>query len=494
MAGHKRQGRGKSKESYSKLGDRPEDSGVGKPASSEGFKTTADTESESGLRLDDWQREILDCREKYILLCKGRQIGGTTIMARKCADRMISQRGCQIVVISLTEDQAQLVITMVLTYLEINHKPWIRKPYSRNITKGSIRLNNGSSIISRPVGTTGDSVRGFTGHVLYLNESSRMSEFVFEAAKPILLTTDGEIWMDSTPFGKKGYFYNSFINKHKRWKVFYVSSEECIENRAISATWTKEQRKSALEFLEQEKKDMTKLQYGQEYLGKFMEDLNQLFSDELIQKLCILSGSRGVSSAYSSPHRDYFLGVDLARMGGDLISYQIIQRINKDTFHHVENINEQYKLTTHTYDKIISLNKLWNFQQIGIDAGSGSLGVGISDFLLREPSVRKKIVDLNNRKVIVDYRNDKTGRLLKEMMYFQMLMLMEQNKLFFLDDDDVRLSLKSIQYEYLIKDGVKTKIRIFGSGSKKIDHITEGLVRAVHLANSKHLNPSITWV
>ena len=75
-----------------------------------------------------------------------------------------------------------------------------------------------------------------------------------------------------------------------------------------------------------------------------------------------------------------------------------------------------------------------------------------------------------------------------------MLMLMEQNKLFFLDDDDVRLSLKSIQYEYLIKDGVKTKIRIFGSGSKKIDHITEGLVRAVHLANSKHLNPSITWV
>ena len=162
--------------------------------------------------LDDWQKEILACKDKRILLCKGRQIGGTTIMARKCAERMISQKGCKIVVTSITEDQAQLVIVMVLGFLETHNKNLLKRPYSRNVTKSVINLTNSSGIISRPVGTTGNSVRGFTGNVLYLNEASRMPEFVFEAAKAILLTTGGDIWIDSTPFGTDTYFHKSFLN------------------------------------------------------------------------------------------------------------------------------------------------------------------------------------------------------------------------------------------------------------------------------------------
>ena len=490
MAKHKRPGRAKDSELNSGDRDRQEDSGVSR---SEVERPKADKNS---IKLDKWQEEVKEYDGDF-LLCTGRRVGKTQIMAIKAVEEMV-RKPTQIIVASLTEDQAQLIIIMALIHLEQNYKSWIKKPYSRNIQKGSITLNNGSRILARPVGNTGDAIRGFNADILILDEVSRFNELILLAATPILLTTGGKIWMCSTPFGKKGFFWEQFNQAYNlkdpdaRFKVFYQSSEQVVYDRPISHSWTEDTREKAIRFLEQEKKTKTKLQYGQEYMGLFMEDLNQLYSDELIQRQSTLSRNRGFSSF--SPSRDYFLGVDLARMGGDLISYQIIQRINKDVFYHVESINEQYKLTTETYDKIIGLNKLWNFREIGIDAGSGSLGVGVSDFLMREPSIRKKIVDLNNRQVIIDYKNDKTGKLLKEMMYFHMLMLMEQGKLYFLDDDDVRLSLKSIQYEYIIKDGQKTKIKIFGSGGKKIDHICEGLVRAVHLANQKHLNLKITWI
>ena len=214
--------------------------------------------------MDAWQKEILECTSKRILLCKGRQIGGTTIMAKKCARRLISQPGCKIVVSSITEDQAQLVIAMVLRFIEEdNQKHLLKKPRSRNVTKSVINLTTGSSIISRPVGSTGNSVRGFTGHVLYLNEASRMPEFVFEAAKAILLTTGGDIWIDSTPFGTGTFFHKSFLNT-KRFKVFYKTSEQVMENRPISETWSEEQRREAIQMLKEEKEDMTKLQYQQE--------------------------------------------------------------------------------------------------------------------------------------------------------------------------------------------------------------------------------------
>ena len=239
MARPKRQSRGQSKESYSGIGDRPEDSGVGK-GTSERPKTSAycrgnrdtstDTKSESGLKLDSWQEDVLNHHGDF-LLCTGRRVGKTQIMAIKAVEEMIKNKNTHIVVASLTEDQAQLIIMMALIYLEQNYKPWIRKPYSTNVTKGKIALNNGSQILARPVGQTGDAIRGFNANVLILDEVSRFNELILLAATPILLTTGGQIWMCSTPFGKKGFFWEQFNLAYNlkdpdaRFKVFYKSSE-----------------------------------------------------------------------------------------------------------------------------------------------------------------------------------------------------------------------------------------------------------------------------
>ena len=436
------------------------------------------------LQLDKWQQDILDCKNKYILLCKGRQIGGTTIMARKCADRMLTQKGCHIIVVSLTEDQAQLVVIMVLTYLEKNFKGYIAKPYSKNITKNKIVLKNGSQILSRPVGQTGDAVRGFTGNVLYINEASRMPESVFTAAKPILLTTGGDIWMDSTPFGKKGYFYESWLNKHDRFKVFYMSSEEVIQERPISDSWTKKQREEGIQMLKEEKADMGVLAYSQEYLGLFMEDLRRLCTPEWISKVCILG------RCSRRDHIQHFLGLDIARMGKDLGSFEIIDKINPTNLQQVESITTKKQFTTQTFDRILRLNDTWNFKKIGIDAGSGSLGVGLLDFLLKEPKVCRKVEALNNRQITMDKYGDRSRGLLKEDMYDLMISLGEKGYLKLLNDPEVIASLESIQIEFVEKEGRKTMIKIWGRDA----HIAEGIIRAAWLANQKTLNTSISWM
>ena len=423
-----------------------------------------------------------------MLLCTGRQSGKTFLMARKCSDYLINHPKCRIIVVSLTEDQAQLMIIMILDYLERNHKNLIagkgKKP-----TKRRVFLKNGAMVLARPVGNTGDAVRGFTGDVLIIDEASRMPELAFTAAKPTLLTTGGEIWMCSTPFGKQGYFYECFQNKHNRFTVIHTNSEDVMKNRPITEIWTKQRREGALAFLDEEKKDCSELEYAQEYLGKFIDDLRQLFSDNIIHKRLNLLRS----NISTLPFGNYFLGVDIARLGMDRGTFQVIKATQDRQLYHVESIITSKKLTTETFDNIVNLEKQWHFKKIGIDAGSGSLGVGILDFLLRDPFTKRKVVALNNMSRALDHLGERKRTLFKEDLYFNLLALMEKGRISLLNDDEVRLSLKSVQYEYIMKEGQKTTIRIFSSPHYLSD-LVEGLVRAAWLANQKHLNSFIDWI
>ena len=204
------------------------------------------------IELDSWQKEIFEY-DGNIILCKGRQIGGTYIFAIKAAEYMIKHENSNIIICSLTEDQAILIIMMMIDYLEKKVPKQIDKRLHRKPTSTRICLINGSQTLARPVGNTGDAVRGFTGEVLILDEVSRFNELILTAAKPILMTTGGQIWMTSTPYGKQGYFYKSFQNKEGRFKIWHKSSEEVVYNRKISENWTKEKREQAIKHLEQEK-------------------------------------------------------------------------------------------------------------------------------------------------------------------------------------------------------------------------------------------------
>lgn len=428
------------------------------------------------MELDAWQKEVLDYQGN-IAVRAGRQVGKSTIIARKAAEFAIKNPNKSVLIISHTERQAYLLFTKILYYLQDNHKLLIMQGKDRP-TKSQLKLRNKSIIRCLPTGLDGSGIRGYTIDLLIADEAAFIPDEVWPAVTPMLSTTGGKIILLSTPFGRQGYFYESFSDDN--FKTWHINAEDVAEQRE------EPQKTFMKDHQEKEKAKMTQLQYAQEYLGEFVDELRQLFSDNIIKLACTLKRRP------NNPNdRLYFLGVDIARLGEDEGTFEIIEKMrDTETFYHRENIITKKKLTTETFDNIKGLNFQWKFKQIGIDAGSGSLGVGILDFLLREPELRHKVIALNNLQRTLDSKGNRKRALLKEDMYFNLLALMEKNKIKLLEDDEVIASLRSVQYEHVITQGKKSSVRIFGNYT----HIVEGLVRGVWLANQKHLNSFISYI
>ena len=435
------------------------------------------------MRYDPWQEEILDATGD-ILANTGRQVGKTTVFSHKIANYMLDNPKHQVIVVSLTEDQAQLIIVMILDYFQKNFKDTVQKGKNKP-TKSRVWIKNGAHVISRPVGNTGDAVRGFTGNVLYIDEASGMPELMWKAAMPTLMTKAGQIWMSSTPRGKfvsnsndKNFFYKCWENHDNRWQVFNISAEEVITDRKIDGDWTEEVRDKALKFLENQKAILTKMEYDQEYMGMFLDDNRQWFSDELIRS-CMTVERRG----RIDKDKSYYLGVDVARMGEDESSFQIIDYEN-DNLTHVENQITTKTLLSETTKHILELDELYTFSNLFID--SSGLGVGVFDYLLFEDQTKRRVIAIDNSKQIMD-KDGHGKKLQKTLLYSNMKMLMETGKVKLLNDDGVFQSLKSVQYAYS-NDSLGTRhLKIFGNYT----HIAEGLVRSCWCVKYKHLNPTV---
>jgi len=434
---------------------------------------------------DEWQQRILDAKGD-LLVNTGRQVGKTFIFAEKIGNFMQNNPNTQIIVVSLTEDQAQLIIIMVLTYLEKHCKLQIQKGKNKP-TKSRIWLKNKARVISRPVGNTGDAVRGFTGDVLYIDEASGMPEQMWKAAMPTLATTGGQIWMSSTPRGKfvggtnnKNFFFKSWENQEDTWTVVDVGSTlEVYKKREINEDWTQEKKDKAIHFVETQKKILTEMEYNQEYMGQFLDDMRQWFPDDLIRECMVNSRPERIVKG-----QDYYLGVDIARMGEDESTFEIIDMTGDHLFHIENQITKKTKLSDTTHH-IEELHHLYDFSKVFID--DEGIGVGVLDFLLdKDNDCRNVTIGINNSKQIID-KDGRSKKLQKTLLYSNLKRLMETGKISLLDDSSVFQSFKSVQYAYSNDSLGVRHLKIFGNYT----HIVEGVVRAAWCVKYKDLNPTI---
>lgn len=423
------------------------------------------------IKLDEWQKEIL-AHKGNECICSGRQTGKSTIISIKASEFAVKQKNKLILIISVTEDQSIMLLQKCLLYIE-QHYPKLICKGKRRPTKSKIELVNGSVIRTKAVGMSGQGARGFTINMLIADEAAFMPEDVWAAVTPMLVTTGGDIILISTPHGKKGFFYDCYHSE--QFKTWHINSVDNLTNRPISDDWSLLQRDKAIGHIAAEKKRMSEREFGQEYEGKFLDDLSQFYPDEVIRKAMIWSrrdeGKEG---------KDFYLGVDVARMGGDQTTFEILEKRGEQLYH-VENIVWKRTLLSETIDKILDLDMRFNFKRIYID--DGGVGVGVFDALLSNPLTKRRTTALNNAQRIIEYNPDgtpKKKKLLKEDLHNNLLHLMEKGKIMLLDDGNIWLSLKSIQYEYMNEKGGAT-MRIFGDDS----HIVEGIIRAAWCIKDK---------
>lgn len=448
------------------------------------------------IHLDKWQQEILDDEEHHILLGKGRRIGATYLFAQKAVKWLRTHHNphptSQIVCSSITEDQAQLIIAFATDYAQANYPKLIATGKdSPTLNRLILVVNkNRRILIARPVGNTGRSARGFEGQVLMVDEAPFQPDLFFDAAKPILATTGGKIWMWGTFNGREGYFWRNYekavIKKDPktRFRVWEMNTEEIAHNRPICESWTKDQREEMIIFLKEEKEDMSEMAYAQEYLGIASLDKRQFYNDAWIEKVCNIDEKEIISKEGL-----FFGGFDLARMGGDHFTSEILKKIAQGNVQQVDHYTRKLLLTTDNEDLIMEYTRKWNCRKSGIDAGAGTLGVSIYDHLQRVPDMKRRIIAMNNRAMSVNNEEGKQ-RLFNEDMHDCLRAMGEREEIHLFNNEEIKVSFRSVQWDLVKDNHGLSKVKIYG----RFTHIVEGVKFAAWLANQKNLNTFISYI
>lgn len=414
------------------------------------------------MKFDSWQEEVLKCRGN-ICLRSGRQVGKSTIIAKKAALYALNNKNKVVMIISKTERQSGLLFAKILMNVSnLSKKNKKNKPVEiiGTPTKHLINLKNGSVIHCLPAGDTGYGIMGFTIDLLIADEAAFIPEEVWNSVIPAMAITRGDIWLLSTPFVKEGYYYNCFNDPS--FTAFHTSSEDCPRRDDV--------------FLAHKKETLTKAQYAQMYLGQFVDEIRQFFPDDLIRECCSLKRRQTIAKG------SYYIGCDVARMDRDEFTFEIVDDMsiskNNIRMEQVENIVTKNIPIPESTRKIISLNTQYNFKKEFID--SGGMGITVCDLLREDNLNKRKVVEINNASRIYN-ADEKTKKIIKEELYHNLKKLMERKEIKLLDDDELKASLKSIQAEHHPDTG---RLKIWGSYS----HIAEGLIRACWCAKDKSLN------
>jgi len=217
-----------------------------------------------GIDPDEWQENLLRSEAPRILLNVARQAGKSTVAGLIGLHRALSMPGSLILILAPAERQAKELFSKVAAfYRTLGHViP------TDSYRKLGMELSNGSRIEALP--GTEKTVRGFSGvDLLIVDEAARVADELYYAVRPMLAVSGGRLMMLSTPFGKRGVFYEEWA-EGEGWERYTVSAEECP--------------RIPPEFLEEERRTLGPWWFAQEYECRFMDTVDQVFATEVIDK------------------------------------------------------------------------------------------------------------------------------------------------------------------------------------------------------------------
>ena len=217
-----------------------------------------------GLDPDPWQRDLLRSSSDRVILNCSRQSGKSTMTAVITLHRALYHPGSLILCLAPALRQSQELFGKVLGFYRDLGRPVSPKAER----KLSLELENGSRIVTLP--GTEKTIRGFSGTaLLVLDEAARVADELYFAVKPMLAVSGGALMMMSTPYGKRGVFYEEWTGGHG-WERYEVPANQCPR---ISE-----------EFLEEESASLPPFIFRQEYECSFEETEDQVFTTDLIDR------------------------------------------------------------------------------------------------------------------------------------------------------------------------------------------------------------------
>ncbi|HZS90664.1 MAG TPA: phage terminase large subunit [Chloroflexota bacterium] len=216
-----------------------------------------------GLEPDPWQRRVLRSAAPRVLLNITRQGGKSTTTALLGLHSALYTPDMLVLMVSPSLRQSGEIFRKALAmYRQLG-----RPVPSESETALTLTLANGSRIVSLP-GSDDGTIRGYSGvGLLILDEASRVSDAIYNAVVPMIAVSGGRVLALSTPWGKRGWWYEAWIGEEE-WERYAVPAEQCPR---ISP-----------EFLAGERRRLAPALYLQEYGCTFADTIDQMFTYDVV--------------------------------------------------------------------------------------------------------------------------------------------------------------------------------------------------------------------
>lgn len=213
---------------------------------------------------DPWQAQALRWSGKRLLLNCSRQSGKSTTAAILALHRALFYPASLVLLVSPSLRQSgELFRKVQETLKRLDEQPELTEDNRLSMT-----LTNISRIVSLPGKEA--TVRGYSGADLIVeDEAARVVDELYFSVRPMLAVSGGRLILMSTPFGKRGHFFEAWENGGESWERIMITAHDCPR---ISP-----------EFLEEERQALGDWWFRQEYLCEFVETVDQVFSYDLVQ-------------------------------------------------------------------------------------------------------------------------------------------------------------------------------------------------------------------
>ena len=211
---------------------------------------------------DDWQAQLLRSRRRQIILNCSRQAGKSTSTASLALHTALYEPGALILLLSRALRQSQELFRKVVGGYRALGRPVAPEAESAL----QLELETGSRIIALPGSEA--TIRSYSGvRLLIIDEAARVPDDLYRAVRPMLAVSGGKMVLLSSPFGKRGFFFEEWMHGGPSWERIEVPASQVPRIPA--------------EFLDEERRALGPW-FAQEYGCQFLDGQFQVFSYESV--------------------------------------------------------------------------------------------------------------------------------------------------------------------------------------------------------------------
>ncbi len=200
---------------------------------------------------DPWQLDLLASRAARILLNCSRQAGKSTVTAALALRTALLEPGALVLLLSPSLRQSSEIFRKVMaTYTAMGRPVPAVQESALQVT-----LGNRSRLVSLP--GSEETVRGFTASLVVIDEAARVPDDLYRAVRPMLAVSRGRLVCLSSPFGRRGFFYDSWTDPAGDWLKIMVPADMipgridpaflAAEERALGPIWFRQEYRCSFE-------------------------------------------------------------------------------------------------------------------------------------------------------------------------------------------------------------------------------------------------------